>query len=80
MGVIVYKCINCGGPLAFKAETQDWTCDYCLSQFTEEEVQQFIKKEEQSQEFSAEEQVREQEFQEKSVGYSCTSCGAEIVT
>lgn len=80
MGVIVYKCINCGGPLAFKAETQDWTCDYCLSQFTEEEVQQFIKKEEQSQEFSAEEQVREHEFQEKSVGYSCTSCGAEIVT
>lgn len=84
--VIVYKCINCGGPLVFKAETQNWTCDYCLSEFTEQEVKAFINKEQSSIESmmgdEALQQKKEldQEFEEKAVGFICNSCGAEIVT
>ncbi|WP_246628973.1 hypothetical protein [Mesobacillus maritimus] len=86
MGVIVYKCINCGGPLAFKAESQNWTCDYCLSEFSEQEVSDFIVNEkaqaeaETSSAVLEEHHLKDQEFQEKAMGYTCQSCGAEIVT
>lgn len=86
MGVVVYKCINCGGPLAFKAESQNWTCDYCLSEFTEQEVRKFINEEETKMEESLSETAlqqkkeQDQEYHDKATGYSCSSCGAEIVT
>ncbi|WP_147535759.1 hypothetical protein [Bacillus marasmi] len=83
MGVIVYKCINCGGPLAFKAESQNWTCDYCMSKFSEQDVRNFIHNEQSVTEASASSntlQEQDQEFHEKAMGYSCESCGAEIVT
>lgn len=86
MGVIVYKCINCGGPLAFKADTQNWTCDYCLSEFSEEDVKKFIDRERAEEEAETSEQSLhhakelDQEFNEKATGYTCSSCGAEIVT
>lgn len=86
MGVIVYKCINCGGPLTFKADTQNWTCDYCLSEFTEQEVRGFIQNEqaqakgETSAAVLQQQQEQDQEFQEKALGFTCGSCGAEIVT
>lgn len=86
MVVIVYKCINCGGPLAFKADTQNWTCDYCLSEFAEQEVRDFINNEQAQAEAETssavleEMHLQDQEFQEKALGYTCQSCGAEIVT
>ena len=86
MGVIVYKCINCGGPLAFKAETQNWTCDYCLSEFSEKDVSDFISNEQvnveatTSGEVLQHQQEQDEEFAEKVMGFSCSSCGAEIVT
>ena len=86
MGVIVYKCINCGGPLHFKVDGQNWTCDYCLSEFTEQEVRDFIQNEEAQAEtemdaaVKQEQQTQDQEFQEMAKGYTCKSCGAEIVT
>lgn len=86
MGVIVYKCVNCGGPLSFKAESQNWTCDYCLSEFTVEDVRDFVHHEEKErmEQLSSEELLRleeeELEFAEKSHGFICKSCGAEIVT
>jgi hypothetical protein len=86
LGVIVCKCNNCGGPLEFKAETQNWICDYCLSEFTEAEVQALLNNEQsQSQATMSEatlqqKQEQDEEFAEKAAGYSCQSCGAEIVT
>jgi DNA-directed RNA polymerase subunit RPC12/RpoP len=86
LGVIVYKCINCGGPLEFKAETQNWICDYCLSEFTENDVRNFIRNESLQTEATIGEeslqqkQVLNDEFMENATGYSCQSCGAEIVT
>ncbi|WP_071394849.1 hypothetical protein [Bacillus tuaregi] len=81
MGVIVYKCINCGGPLAFKADSQNWTCDYCLSEFSEQEVRNFINNEQgEAETASAALQELEEEYLDKAQGYTCESCGAEIVT
>lgn len=86
MGVVVYKCINCGGPLAFKAESQNWTCDYCLSEFIEEDVRNFVQNEESklaeslSEDELQHKKEQDEQFQQKATGYSCKSCGAEIVT
>jgi DNA-directed RNA polymerase subunit RPC12/RpoP len=86
MGVVVFKCINCGGPLGFKADTQNWICDYCLSEFSEQEVREFISNEQAQAEAETSsavlDELREQEldFQENALGYTCQSCGAEIVT
>lgn len=74
MAVIVYKCANCGGGLEFKAESQNFSCDYCGSEFLEEEL---------SAAASAEALQKEEldaEFAQKAKMYSCNSCGAEIVT
>lgn len=71
MGVITYKCPNCGGGLTFNAEKQKYRCEYCLSEFTQEELDEI--------------EVRELEKAEKRakitpIMYICPSCGAQIVT
>ena len=38
MGVITYKCPNCGGGLTFNADIQKYRCEYCLSEFSQEEL------------------------------------------
>ena len=44
MGVITYKCPNCGGGLTFNAEKQKYKCEYCLSEFSQEELDEIEKK------------------------------------
>lgn len=39
MSVITYKCPNCGGELKFDPESQDFKCEYCLSEFKEDEIE-----------------------------------------
>lgn len=71
-GVLTYKCSNCGGPLKFDPEKQKYACEYCLSQFTQEQVAE------------GEKEAPRAEKAEKGGGepflYNCSSCGAEIVT
>jgi len=38
MAVMSYKCPNCGAGLTFDPKTQQLRCEYCLSEFTEEEM------------------------------------------
>lgn len=38
--LISYKCPNCGGGLLFDPEIQKLKCEYCQSEFTEEELQE----------------------------------------
>lgn len=38
MAVLTYKCINCGGPLVWDAERQKYFCDYCNSEFTQNDL------------------------------------------
>ena len=39
MSVIVYKCPNCGAEIKFDPELQKGKCDFCLSEFTVEEIE-----------------------------------------
>ncbi|EET59511.1 hypothetical protein BRYFOR_08603 [Marvinbryantia formatexigens DSM 14469] len=96
MAVISYKCPNCGGDLRFDPSTQKYKCEYCISLFTQEELEAA------NPQASGEEtaphvharggQKAGQGGQESAqnddggkeeqgaVVYSCPGCGAEIVT
>lgn len=84
---ITYKCPNCGGGLQFDPEKQKYACEYCLSEFTQETLDQ-IKPEAAGANEAAEGQETEtsgmtgqgSEAQHETVLYTCPSCGAEIVT
>lgn len=85
MAVVSYKCPHCGGELIFSPTTQKYKCEYCLSDFSQEELEA-LKPEEGSEEKAVnfeedtqEENTTEKETQE-AVIYHCPSCGAEIVT
>lgn len=69
MSVITYKCPNCGAPLKFDADGQDWKCEFCLSSFQEEQIKVIEDK-----------LPIEDEYASKARVYSCSSCGAEIMT
>ncbi len=78
--VSTVKCPNCGGPLVFDPDVQKNKCDYCLSEFTKEELEKRLL----GQGLNEEEiQAREvqQPVEELTVhGYNCNNCGAEVVT
>ena len=91
MALMSYKCPNCGGGLVFDPDSQKFQCEYCLSEFTEEEM----KRMEEASASPAEEEkaVLEEEGTAPQEGdssqspetgeaavYTCPSCGAQIVT
>lgn len=84
MSIITYKCPNCGGPLKFGVDTQNWKCEFCLSTFNNDEVEAMEKKNTEAEPADAdaaqEQGAADDEFASKARVYSCTSCGAEIVT
>lgn len=45
MAVMSYKCPNCGGGLTFDPKKQKLVCEYCLSEFTEEEMKRLEEEE-----------------------------------
>ena len=82
--VMNYKCPNCGAPLVYKGDKQKMVCESCDGEFTMEEVKAAAEKDQQngrssdmtwSQQAPAE--IRDEEGKLK--GYTCPSCGAEIV-
>lgn len=90
MGTIIYKCPNCGGELVFTPATQKYTCPYCQSAFSQEEIDSFIQE---GSDTAAEESAAWEENDTVSdtgtgkngssgeaVYYSCPSCGAQIIT
>ena len=92
MGVITFKCPNCGGELVFDPASQQYICEYCDSRFTQEELDALTPasgREETLEEpaASSQEQDVSQTGETASAGsggtavvYHCPSCGAEIVT
>lgn len=68
METITYKCPNCGGSLTFHPETELYQCDYCLSEFTQQKLEEMLP------------QTQETEDISSAMLYTCPSCGAEIVT
>lgn len=63
-----YKCSNCGAGLEFDPPSGHWKCNYCLSQFTKEQV---------GSDSPSEESLEKQ--MEELTSYTCTSCGAELI-
>ncbi|MGN1142484.1 MAG: TFIIB-type zinc ribbon-containing protein [Oliverpabstia sp.] len=84
MAVISLKCPNCGGELVFDPSTQRYQCPYCMSDFSQQQVDAMQPQDQPSQESEtadfAEEKKDETSGQEEAVVYTCPSCGAEIVT
>ncbi len=39
MAAVTWKCPNCGGGLQFAPQSQDFECEYCMSHFTQEELE-----------------------------------------
>lgn len=76
MATITYKCPNCDGGLIFDPDSQKFKCEYCLSQYTEEELELAAE--------AGSDGARPEEAASGSlkgcVVYSCPSCGAEVVT
>ena len=72
---VTYKCPNCGAGLLFDAEAQKFSCEFCLSSFTEVELRDSGADKE-----AEETSRREDEFKSEISEYHCDSCGAEIIT
>lgn len=64
-----YNCPNCNAGLEFNPEIQKWKCNYCFSEFNEDEVDA-ITKENTSH---TEEHIGDLD------SYTCTNCGAELI-
>lgn len=71
MSAATYKCPNCGGGLIFEPSTQKYKCEYCLSQFGEADLKTEEEQDHQNQEGDS---------TEEQMGYTCPSCGAEVIT
>lgn len=71
MAVISFKCPNCDGELIFDPATQKYKCEYCISSFSQEELDNMNREESTEKESNASSDVKV---------YTCPSCGAEIVT
>ncbi len=72
---VSYKCPNCDAGLLFDAEKQKFVCEFCISEFDEEELSSTDSAE------RAERAERENaEFAGEINEYHCPSCGAEVIT
>lgn len=40
MAIVNYKCPNCAAPLKFNPDKQMFSCEYCMSEFTEQKIQE----------------------------------------
>ena len=92
MATMNYVCPNCNGPLKFNPDKQMFTCEYCFSEFTPQQVQAQNAGKEQRETYDEREVNRYEQNQAQAqaqgydagddypVSYVCPSCGAEIVT
>lgn len=74
MAAITYKCPNCGGGLIFAPSSQKYHCEYCLSEFSQDELGQMQPDQMQP------DQMQPEDTPKSAVLYTCPSCGAQIVT
>lgn len=77
MALLSYKCPNCGGGLKFDAASQKLKCEFCLSVFTEEEIEKMEPVASVAGDASG---AADSSGTGDAVIYTCPSCGAEVVT
>jgi predicted RNA-binding Zn-ribbon protein involved in translation (DUF1610 family) len=71
---IAYQCPNCGAGLAFDASEQKFCCEFCLSEFTEDQISQT-----ETEEVRQEREEARQAYNDSMNEYSCPNCGAQVV-
>lgn len=91
MATFSYKCPNCSASLTYRPQLKKMKCDFCLSEFTAEEIDNYIKNNPDRviSDFN-EEAVQDTILKDESWnhgkkidqihGYNCQNCGAEVVT
>lgn len=83
---LTYACPACSAGLAFDPDKQKFCCEYCLSEYTEEELSETeaARAAEEEASRAAEEaaeagEIPDEEYSASLGAYACGSCGAEIV-
>lgn len=72
-----YKCPYCVAELKYSADKHLFVCEYCLSEFSENDLKKFNKDDETNE---TENKKQAEEFENGTNLYSCPSCGAEIIS
>ncbi|MBQ9804999.1 MAG: TFIIB-type zinc ribbon-containing protein [Clostridia bacterium] len=72
---VIYQCPNCGAGLEFDAKKQKFCCEFCLSEFTEDEAKAANPEEKLQKDAAA-----NTEYNEHMQEFACPSCGAEVVS
>ncbi|MBQ9461645.1 MAG: TFIIB-type zinc ribbon-containing protein [Clostridia bacterium] len=89
METVSYKCLNCEAPLQYSAKKLKFYCEYCRSEYTEEELKKHFGQMDaelnNNQPVSEETQADDvpegfEDFASGTVMYTCQSCGAEVIT
>ena len=91
MAVKSYKCPSCGAGIAFKPDLKKFRCDYCLSEYTEIEINELNKKLENddpgkepdgvgAEKDSKKMSPNEASLENQLASYECNNCGAQVVT
>lgn len=83
MPTIQYKCPSCGGSLEFDPAKQNFSCEFCLSRFTEDELKAAFPQNEQhplDKEDEPAASADSEDFTGHTSLYSCPNCGAEIMS
>ncbi len=70
----IYECPNCGAGLTFDAGKQMFACEFCLSEFTRDQVLAAN-----SDEARREREAEEASYNAQMNEYECQSCGAHVV-
>ncbi len=85
--LIKYQCPKCGGTLEFSPSKQKLVCEYCSSEFDEdiinpkeESQENEIPQQEEKIDWRTESYVNNHEKIEDTAGFTCSSCGAEVVS
>ncbi len=74
MVITAYKCPACGAGIGFNSDKQLFKCEYCLSEYTKEQISEQTVEQEET--VSA---TRENgELGDNYLSYTCKNCGAEV--
>ena len=80
--IVSYQCPNCQAPLSFDPATGRFTCEYCSSSFTKEELDRMDEKREKTVTENGEEPGKrgegDDDYCAQMEEYACPNCGATV--